>query len=86
MPHKEVKTTLSYIGTSLKEKTEAVMKMPRLLKDSKDNWSYINLFPHSKTTVHRVSVGTHCVLDAIQIYYLLIDFQVLNDFNLCFAI
>jgi integrase len=39
MGHKEVKTTLSYIGTSLKEKTDAVMRMPRLLKDSKDNWS-----------------------------------------------
>ena len=31
MGHKDVKTTLSYIGTSLKEKTEAIMKMPRLL-------------------------------------------------------
>ena len=35
MGHKEVKTTLSYIGTTLKEKTEAVKRMPRLLKDSK---------------------------------------------------
>ena len=35
MGHKEVKTTLSYIGTSLKEKTEAVKRMPRLLEDSK---------------------------------------------------
>ena len=34
MGHKEVKTTLSYIGTSLKEKTEAVKRMPRLLEDS----------------------------------------------------
>lgn len=35
MGHKEVKTTLSYIGTTLKEKTEAVKRMSRLLKDSK---------------------------------------------------
>ena len=36
MGHKEVKTTLSYIGTSLKEKTDAVMRMPRLLNSKKD--------------------------------------------------
>ncbi len=32
MGHKDVKTTLSYIGTSLKEKTEAILRMPRLIR------------------------------------------------------
>ena len=31
MGHSDVKTTLSYIGTSLQEKTKAVKNMPQLL-------------------------------------------------------
>ena len=31
MGHSEVKTTLSYIGTSLMEKTQAIRKMPKVL-------------------------------------------------------
>ncbi len=31
MGHSDVKTTLSYVGTSLKEKTKAVYQMPKVL-------------------------------------------------------